>query len=129
MSHLLDTNFVIGLLRGRGTHWEHLDRLLTERLPAVSVVTRAEVFAGCHPHEEPATRRLLDRFESIPVNAAIADLAGKYVYHFRRRGLILHLEDAVIGASAVIEGVIVVTHNVDHFPMLALGKNLLRFPA
>jgi predicted nucleic acid-binding protein len=43
--------------------------------------------------------------------------------------LILHLEDAVIGASAVIEGVIVVTRNVDHFPMLTLGKNLLRFPA
>jgi predicted nucleic acid-binding protein len=77
VSHLLDTNFVIGLLRGPGAYWEYLDRLLTDRLPAVSVVTRSEVFAGCHPHEEPATQRLLDRFESIPVNAAIAELAGK----------------------------------------------------
>jgi predicted nucleic acid-binding protein len=97
-------------------------------VPAISVVTRSEVFAGCHAHEEQATRAVLDRFETIPVHAPIADLAGRYIYQFRRRGLLLHLEDALIGATALVEGYILVTRNVGHFPMLAVGQNLVRFP-
>jgi len=70
----------------------------------------------------------LSRFETIAVNDSIADLAGKYVYQFRKRGLTLHLEDALIGATAVVEGLILITRNVGHFPMLASGKTLVRFP-
>ncbi len=128
MSHLLDTNFVIGLLRGVSSYWEYLDKLVEQDIPSISAVTRSEVFAGCHTHEERATTNLLSRFESIAVNAFIADLAGKYVYQFRKRGLTLHLEDALIGATAVVEGLTLVTRNVGHFPMLALGKTLVRFP-
>lgn len=128
MSHLLDTNFVIGLLRGASSYWEYLDKLVEQDIPAISAVTRSEVFAGCHPHEEIATTNLLSRFETISVSASIADLAGKYVYQFRKRGLTLHLEDALIGATGVVEGLSLVTRNVDHFPMLTLGKNLVRFP-
>ena len=128
MNYLLDTNFVIGLLRGAGSYWEYLDRLVEDMVPAISAVTRSEVFAGCHPHEERATKALLDRFETIAVDASIADLAGRYVYRFRQRGLILHLEDALIGATTVVEGLILVTRNVGHFPMLTLGQDLLRFP-
>ncbi len=52
MSHLLDTNFVIGLLRGASSYWEYLDRLVEQSIPAISVVTRPEVFAGCHPKSQ-----------------------------------------------------------------------------
>jgi predicted nucleic acid-binding protein len=128
VTYLLDTNFVIGLLRGVQSYWERLDRLVEEAVPAISAVTRSEIFAGCHPHEERATQHLLDHLETIPVHAPIADLAGKYVYRFRHRGFVMHLEDALIGASAVLRGFIVITRNVDHFPMLTLGQNLLRFP-
>jgi len=102
--------------------------LVKEALPSISVLTRTEVFAGCHPHEEAATTRLVNRFESIRVYTPIADLAGKYVYAFRKRGLIFHLEDALIGATAAREGLILVTRNMTHFPMLTLGKNLILFP-
>ena len=128
MSHLLDTNFVIGLLRGVSFYWEYLDKLVEQDVPSISAVTRSEIFAGCHPHEEGATTNLLSRFETIAVNDSIADLAGKYVYQFRKRGLTLHLEDALIGATAVVEGLILITRNVGHFPMLASGKTLVRFP-
>jgi len=64
----------------------------------------------------------------IEVNASTADLAGRYVYRFRQGGLILHLEDELIGATAVVEGLILVTRNVGQFPMLTLGQDLLRFP-
>lgn len=67
MSHLLDTNFVIGLLLGASSYWDYLDRLVEEAVPAISVVIRSEVFAGCHPHEEKATinlRPIRDYFDS-----------------------------------------------------------------
>lgn len=128
MSYLLDTNFVIGLLRGVQSYWKHLDRLVEEAVPAISAVTRSEIFAGCHPHEERATQDLLDHLDTIPVHAPIADLAGRYVYRFRHRGFIVHLEDALIGATAFVQRFILVTRNVDHFPMLTLGENLFRFP-
>lgn len=128
MNHLLDTNFIIGLLRGAGPYFDYLDRLVDEMVPAISAVTRSEVFAGCHPHEERATKYLLDRFETITVDASIADLAGRYIYRFRREGVTLHLEDALIGATAVVKGLILVTRNVAHFPMLTLGRDLVRFP-
>lgn len=128
MSYLLDTNFVIGLLRGFGSYWNYLDELLERALPSISTITRAEVYAGCHPAEETGTRTLLDCFETIPVGSSTADLAGRYVYRFSRQGITLHLEDALIGATAVTEGLNLVTQNVSHFPMLLLGKNLIQFP-
>src|ERR1044071_3473648 len=128
MSLLLDTNFVIGLLRGAQSYWDYLERLLERTAPSVSVVTRAEIYAGCHPSEEAETEKLLGCFPAISVNSTIADLAGRYVYGFRRRGITLHLEDAFIGATTVHDDLILVTQNVSHFPMLSAGRNLIRFP-
>jgi predicted nucleic acid-binding protein len=128
MSVIFDTNFLIGLLRGIEAYWEYVKKASEEALPSISTVTRAEIYAGCHPEEQAETGQLLECFRSIPVASEIADLAGESVYRFGRRGVTLHLEDALIGATAIVEGLILVTHNVSHFPMLSLGKNLTRFP-
>lgn len=129
MNYLLDTNFVIGLLRAARIYWDHVDALVERGLPSISVVTHAEIYAGCHPAEETETGRLLDCFRPVSVGVRIADLAGGYVYQFARRGITLHLEDALIGSTAVHEGLILITRNVDHFPMLSLDRDLIRFPA
>jgi predicted nucleic acid-binding protein len=104
MNYLLDTNFIIGLLRGFEEYWTYLESLLEEGVPSVSTITRAEIYAGCHPTEETDTSALLRQFDPVPVDASVADLAGRYIYHFARRGVTLHLEDTVIGATAVSEG-------------------------
>ena len=128
MNYLLDTNFLIGLLRGAQPYWNYLESLSETILPSISAITRAEIYAGCHPTEEMETGRLLDCFRVVPVGTAVADLAGSYVYRFARRGVTLHLEDALIGATTVHEEFVLVTRNVGHFPMLSLSKNLVRFP-
>ena len=128
MSVLLDTCFVIGLLRGTELYWNYLEQLLEWTAPSVSAVTRAEIYAGCHPSEETGTRAVLSCFRTIAVSSVIADLAGRFVYRYARRGLTLHLEDALIGATAVQEQLVLITQNVSHFPMLSAGKNLIKFP-
>ena len=128
MNFLLDTNFVIGLLRGTRSYWEYLETLAEQTASSVSTVTRAEIYAGCHPDEETETEKLLECFRPIPVGAGVADLAGRYVYRFARRGTTLHLEDALIGATAVHEELVLVTQNITHFPMLSADKNLVQFP-
>ena len=128
MSFLLDTNFIIGLLRGAQPYWEYLEQLLESTVPSISTITRAEIYAGCHPMEEAQTRRLLGCFAAVPVKTEIADRAARYVYGYARRGITLHLEDALIGATAVSDELILITHNVNHFPMLSRDKNLVRFP-
>ena len=128
MSFLLDTNFIIGLLRGVEAYWDYLEELLERVLPSISAITRAEVYAGCHPEERRETTTVLNCFEVLPVGVEIADLAGQYVYQFARQGITLHLEDALIGATAVSQGMVLVTRNIDHFPMLTQRKNLIQFP-
>jgi len=128
MSVLLDTNFLIGLLRGAQTYWAYFEQLLEQIAPLISVITRAEIYAGCHPSEEAETEKLLSFLKSVPVDMDIAEMAGRFVYEYGRRGITLHLEDAMIGATAVSEQLILVTQNVSHFPMLSLDRNLIRFP-
>ena len=128
MSILLDTNFIIGLLRGSQSYWDYFEGLLEQTMPEISAVTRAEIYAGCHPSEERDTESLLSCLRTLSVDAEIADMAGRYVYAFGRRGVTLHLEDAIIGATAVYHQSTLVTRNTSHFPMLSLDKNLIRFP-
>jgi predicted nucleic acid-binding protein len=128
MSVLLDTNFLIGILRGSQPYWEYLEKLLETSAPEISAITRAEIYAGCHPSETGPTERLLGCFRCLPVGSEVADIAGGYVYIFDRRGVTLHLEDAVIGATVVYHQLVLITQNVRHFPMLSVGKNLIRFP-
>jgi hypothetical protein len=128
MSYLLDTNFIVGILRGLESYWNYLDTLLELNQPCISAITRAEIYAGCHPTEKSDTANLLECFITLPIEGAIADLAGQHIYGFARKGITLHLEDALIGATAGQEGLILVTQNVNHFPMLTLHKNLIAFP-
>ena len=128
MSVLLDTNVLIGLLRGSAPHWQYLEKLLEKTAVSISAVTRAEIYAGCHPTEEAKTDELLALFKTVPVDGNIAELAGKFVYRYSRRGVTLHLEDALIGATAINMNLILVTSNVAHLPMLSLDRDLIRFP-
>ena len=116
--YLLDSDVLIWLLRGRR---ETLQRLETLEGPCgVSVISRAEIWAGARDAEHRAIDDLFLSLTTYPVDGAIADLAGTFLRRHRHRGVSLELADALIAATAVTHGLGLLTYNIAHFPMLEL---------
>jgi predicted nucleic acid-binding protein len=87
---------------------EELNRY-TER--AISIITWMEVMAGAEGRLEAPTRNFLDGFETIGLDARIAEKAIAL-----RRERRIKLPDAVIWASAQVNGMLLVTRNTKDFP-------------
>lgn len=99
---LVDTDVLVDHLRG-------MRRLSTDaEKVAVSVVTRCELFAG--RDESERLRRLLWPMIELPVDAAIAELAG-----VTRRRAGIATPDALIAATALVHDFPVMTRNRSHF--------------
>ena len=77
-----------------------------------SVVTRCELFAG-RGVEEETVQRLLEPFEEIAVDRAVAERAGR----LRRAGG-LRTPDALIAATALERQLVLVTRNTRDFQSL-----------
>ena len=99
---LVDTDVLIDHLRGER-------RLRSEgRRLGVSVVSRCELFAG---RDEPTVlRSLLRAMIELPIDAAIAELAG-----VTRRETGIATPDALIAATALIHRLPLMTRNRRHF--------------
>lgn len=100
---LVDSDVLVDHLRGfrrfvRGSDTLH-----------VSTIVRAELLSG-RASEEPLIRRLLDSMIDIPVDAAVAERAGRI-----RRSASVRLPDALIAASAIEHRLVLVTRNVRDF--------------
>ncbi|HVC23904.1 MAG TPA: type II toxin-antitoxin system VapC family toxin [Candidatus Dormibacteraeota bacterium] len=97
---LIDTDVCVDHLAG------------VRRLPAgpgrlaYSVITRAELLAGAGERDSNV-RRLLAGMEEIPVDRRIADRAGL----LRRQRQGLRLPDALIVATALVQGLALATKN------------------
>lgn len=105
--HLLDTNVVIGLLKGHGPAVSLVEKtVLVDGRIAISQVTRMELlgFPGLTSDEEQAVRRLLAHFVVLPVDAAVEERA----ISLRRAGQ-LRLPDAIVAATALASGATLLT--------------------
>ena len=109
MRAVLDSTILIDYLNGVQPAKAEIGRY--ER-PAISVITWMEVMVGANePSEETRQRRFLRRFETLSLSDAIAERA----VDVRRRSR-LKLSDAVIWATAMIHGHLLVTRNARDFP-------------
>ena len=120
-AYLLDTGLLIRHLRGRKAVVHLLRGLGNRDRLVISAVTRAEIRAGMRQDEDRATQRLLVRLETVSVNAEIADLAGDLVRRAHSQGRVLHILDALIGATTVWRGITLVTLNLADFRGLGLS--------
>jgi len=119
--YLLDTDVLIAYLRGY-TETVTLLKELTEKGANfwVSAVTVVEIEAGIRDKEKEKTYKLLDVFEICLLDRSTAQLAGSSLRKYRGKGISLSLADVIIGATAVIQDLILVTYNTRHYPMAGI---------
>jgi len=125
--YLLDTTVLIAHLRGD----EHTSSALLTLLArghslCTSCVNVAEIERGTRPAERRAVEALLDRLEYLPTTEEAAVRAGRYQADWSRRGKTLHLADALIAGTSRTHGAVLVTDNVDDFPMRDVKAARLR---
>jgi predicted nucleic acid-binding protein len=100
---LLDTDVLVDHLRGA----RRLVAAAAET--SYSVITRAELFAG-RAIEEATIVRLLEPFRELSVDREVAERAGRL-----RREHGVRIADALIAATALVHGLMLVTRNVRDF--------------
>ena len=102
---LLDTDVLIDHLRGH--------RPLPEADAAISVISRAELFAG-DKGQETSVEALFEECEEVEVDASIARTAGRLKRHTK-----LQIADALIAATAIERQLPLMTRNRRHFEQVA----------
>lgn len=122
---LLDTNIVSYYLRRSSAS---LEAKMTEALRgghcAISVITRAELRYGqAAMVAEDKRRELIDGFllqmPSLPWTTAAADQYWVLKSRLKLEGTPIGELDTQIGAHALAEGMVLVTHNTRHFDRIA----------
>jgi predicted nucleic acid-binding protein len=115
--YLLDSNVLIQHLRGHDPTTTLLTRLALEGQLGIAAISRTEVLAGMRSHECASTLRFLDALACYPLDTTTADLAGDLIRRYRRQGVTLDVPDALIAATALGQGLVLLTYNPRHFPM------------
>jgi predicted nucleic acid-binding protein len=111
---LLDTTILVDLLRGSKSARDWIDSL-SENARTISVITAAELLAGCRNRtEQRAIERELNRYETVWVSEDISGSALEYYKRFHLSHSIGFL-DCLIAATALKNGLTLSTLNLRHF--------------
>ena len=111
--YLLDTNIIIYYLKGDQSVVNYLNNLLNKNLLLyISVISETELFSfeKLTEEEENKIKEILETLYILPIDSQIARLAG-----FLKRSFKIGLADSLIGATAIIYKLTLVTRNVKDF--------------
>lgn len=116
--YLLDTTVLIAHLRGDG---DVVHRLRVQLGAGHELVTAcvpvAEVESGLLPRERARAGALLRSLGFLATTKEAALRAGRYQAEWRRKGVSLATADTLVAGTARAHGAVVVTDNLDDFPM------------
>lgn len=131
MTHLLDTDTCIGVLRQRPGMVQRLSQIAPTDC-AVSMVTVFELFCGLARALDPANeRQKVERFVSaiieMPLDRAGAEAAANIRAELERQGTPIGPYDLLIAGQAVASGLTLVTNNVGEFKRVS-GLKLESWP-
>ena len=117
MKYLLDTNVLIAMFRGRQTIREAILKAGFSEC-GVSEISVAELLVGAykngyekHVHE---VRFVKNQFSVIPISDSVEKYA-RIRAQLEADGVRLDNFDLLIAATAITEGMTLVTHNTKHF--------------
>ena len=124
---LVDTDILIDFARHIQDASDVLMRLERRSTLAVSAITELELLVGCRNKiEAQNTDHLLDRFQIIPLNEQVSNIATSLIRKYRlSHGLLL--ADALIAATALDVGCEFITKNQRDYRFVD-GLNLLPYP-
>lgn len=123
--HLLDSDILIWVLRGKKEAIDFVGSLLKEEVPGISALAFYEVWAGARLSEEETITEFLSAFDVLPVDQEIAKQGARYTLALRKKGITLSVTDALIAATAKSKELVLVTMNQRHFPMTDIKKQTL----
>ena len=131
MTHLLDTDTCIGVLRQRPGMVERL-RQVAPTDCAVSMVTVYELYCGLARALDPAKeRQKVERFISavieLPLDRAGAETAARIRSELERQGKPIGPYDLLIAGQAVADDLTLVTNNVREYQRVS-GLKLESWP-
>lgn len=116
MGVLLDTFIIIDILRQDKAALAWFQTL--RQVPYLSVVTVTELYAGTRNKRERAqVAGILQNSRIIEINYTIAEQAGHWLQQFYKSHGI-DLANALIAASATHHGLMPITRNIKHFPII-----------
>lgn len=111
---LLDTTILVDLMRGSKLARDWIDSL-PESAPTISVITAAELLAGCRNRaEQRAVERELDLYE---IALVAEDISASALESYKRFHLSHNIGflDCLIAATAIKNGLPLATLNLKHF--------------
>jgi predicted nucleic acid-binding protein len=120
--YLLDSDVIIWFLRGREEVVTLVKSLAKEKLLGCSPLSIIEIKLGMKKGEEDATNLFFDAIKVWEINKQIAEEAANYILSFRKKGVALDFVDATIAATCKLKSLILMTYNVDHYPMQEIKK-------
>ena len=115
--YLLDTNFILGILKSDDTVLAELSsrRILASEC-SYSAITRMELlgFHGITRDEESLINQKLEHFSSLPLTKDIEEVVIDL-----RQSRKIKLPDALIAATALVHNLTLISRNFDDFKRIA----------
>ncbi|MBS1622421.1 MAG: type II toxin-antitoxin system VapC family toxin [Bacteroidetes bacterium] len=116
--YLLDTNICIFFLKGKFDLADKIEKV-REANCFISEITVAELKYGAEKSERPVENRkvvelFIPKFNILPIYSSL-DIYAKEKAHLSKVGTIIDEFDLLIGATAVSNGMVMVTNNTSHF--------------
>ena len=131
MTHLLDTDTCIGVLRQRPGMVQRLSQVAPTDC-AVSMITVYELFCGVEKAQDPTkerqkVERLISAIIELPLDRAGAEAAANIRAELERQGTPIGPYDLLITGQAVAGGLTLVTNNAREFQRVG-GLKLESWP-